>query len=154
MTGCSDRLIVFSLAGSPYALPLGQTAEVLEGPTSFPVPGGPTFLAEAVNVHGRIVPLLDLAAFLGLGATEGGTILALDRRVADLALRVGGGVTIVPGERAAGEEDGECPLIERYLLAAGQRVAVLAPGRLVEQIEERLNEDTWRTNGQNSHDRG
>jgi hypothetical protein len=106
-------------------------------------------------VHGRIVPLLDLADFLGLGPSGGGTVLVLDRRIADLALRVDdGGVTILPAERAAGAEDAVSPPIVRYLLVDGERVAVLAPGRLVEQIEERLSDDTRRTNGQDSHDRG
>lgn len=147
MSGRDDRLIVFSTGLTTCALRLEQAAEVLEGVAAYPVPGAPPYMAEAINVHGRIVPVLDLSVYFGAGQFSGETIIVFDRQVADLALRVRGGVTIVPADRATGEEQGDRPLVERYLALGGERVALLAPGRLVKEIEERLSEETWRNNG-------
>ncbi|WP_298434347.1 chemotaxis protein CheW [Geobacter sp.] len=155
MSAEGARLIVFSVAGRSHALVLQQAAEVLEGMPTHPVPGVPSFLDEAVNVRGRIVPVLDLAPFMGLGPrTAGGTIIVLDRQVAELALRVGGGVSILPSDRVSGADESDQPVIERYLLTARERVALLAVERLVELVEEKLSNSMWRINGQDSDDRG
>ncbi|WP_298271675.1 chemotaxis protein CheW [Geobacter sp.] len=155
MSGEGARLIVFPVAGRSHALALQQAAEVLEGMPAHPVPGVPPFLDEAVNVHGRIVPVLDLAPFLGLGPrTAGGAIIVLDRQVAELALRGGGGVSILPADRVTGAAESDRPEIERYLLMARERVALLAVERLVGLVEEQLSNSMWRINGQDSDDRG
>lgn len=135
------RLITFSLAGKRHALRLAQTAEVLEDVPTFPVPRTPSFLGEVINCHGRIVPVLELAALMGCGsATDDAMILVLDQHVADLALRVGGAVAIVPPEAATDEMEGDGALVERYVTVAGERVALLSPGRIVELLETALRD--------------
>ncbi len=148
MSDSVGRLITFFVAGKRHALRLEQAAEVLEEIPTFPVPGVPPWLGEAINCHGRIVPVLDLAVFLGAPVlTRGGTVVVLDRRAGDLALRVEGAVAIVAMD-AAMEELGEAESpVERYLVVAGQRLALLSPEAVVEALEEILKAETWRMHG-------
>jgi len=144
----TGHLIIFSVAGKRHALRLEQAAEVLEKVPTFPVPGVPPWLGGAINCHGRIVPVLDLAAFLGAPLpTRGGTVIVLDRRVGDLALRVEGAVAIVAMD-AAMEESGEAESpVERDFVVAGQRLAMLSPETVVKALEEILKAETWRMHG-------
>lgn len=155
MSARAERYLVFSLSGRKYALLLAQTGEVFEAVPTYPVPKVPAFLGEAINVHGRVVPVLDLGVVFRTGATvEGGTIVVLDHKVADLALRVEGAVAILSAADVTAEEPGDGGLIDRFLLHAGERVAVLEPWKLLHYVEETLSNETWRINGQDSYDRG
>lgn len=59
-------LMVFSLAGQRYAVPLDAAERVLPMVAIAPLPGGPEGVLGAVNVHGEIVPVLDVRRRLGL----------------------------------------------------------------------------------------
>ena len=66
MTETEHKYLIFSLQGSRYAFDLAQVAEVCEPLPTWPVPGAPPCYAGAMNFHGTIVAVMDLAAFLGL----------------------------------------------------------------------------------------
>lgn len=129
------RYVIFAAAGRKLALPLDKTAEVLEGVATHPVPAVPPLLGRALNVHGRIMPVLDLATLLRGGAVERNhTILVLNRQVADLALLVEGPVTIVSAEESA-RFPSEHPRFEGYLEIAGKRTGILSADRLIKEVE-------------------
>lgn len=58
--------IGFILSGQRYVAPMGEVVEVLNVPRYTQIPGVRAFMLGAANVRGRLLPLIDLAAFLGL----------------------------------------------------------------------------------------
>ena len=81
----------FRIAGRDYALPLLQTRAILNLPQLSQMPATPPFILGVFNLVGRVVPVLDAAVKLGLGATAHG-----DRScvvVADVLLE--GEITVV-----------------------------------------------------------
>ena len=97
-----------------------------EGPPAItPLPGAPPAVLGVVNVRGEVVPVLDTAALLGLGALGAvrRTSRSLDTAAgpAGARRRTASRATGDP-RRAAGAADGPCA-IARY--AVDERVATL-----------------------------
>lgn len=55
----------FSLMGVDMAVPLGAISEMLEVPSLSQLPGVQSWVKGVANVRGRLLPVFDLAAFLG-----------------------------------------------------------------------------------------
>ncbi|MFE8070190.1 chemotaxis protein CheW [Marinobacteraceae bacterium S3BR75-40.1] len=70
--------IGFSMAGQHYVAPMGEVVEILHVPRYTQIPGVRRFMLGAANVRGRLLPLIDLAAFFGV---PHGTRHLRDRRV-------------------------------------------------------------------------
>jgi len=66
----SDRYLTFSLGGEVYALPILDITEIMEFRALTVVPMMPSFLRGVINLRGRVVPVVDLAARFGRGATQ------------------------------------------------------------------------------------
>jgi purine-binding chemotaxis protein CheW len=66
----SDRYLTFSLGGEMYALPILDITEIMEFRALTVVPMMPSFLRGVINLRGRVVPVVDLAARFGRGATQ------------------------------------------------------------------------------------
>jgi len=141
-SGREHQHVVFTVAGTDYALPLSAVREVGRTPAVTPVPHAPDWLAGVANVRGDVVSIADLRRFFG----EPPGPESRDRRVIVVAAsareltagllvdRVRGLRPIPPGEvhpptapiraRAAG-----------YMLgvadAGGRPVVVLAPDALL-----------------------
>ncbi|MBI2885175.1 MAG: chemotaxis protein CheW [Candidatus Omnitrophica bacterium] len=60
------QMVVFGVGGERYALPLEQVREVLAAQPLRPVPSSGRSVAGVIVWRGRIVPVLDLAACLGV----------------------------------------------------------------------------------------
>lgn len=58
--------VVFEIAGERFVAPLGEISEVLAMPELTPMPLTKSWLLGVANVRGRLLPLTDLAQFLGL----------------------------------------------------------------------------------------
>lgn len=58
--------IGFILNGQRYVAPMGEVVEILHVPRHTHIPGVKPFMAGAANVRGRLLPLIDLAAFMNL----------------------------------------------------------------------------------------
>jgi purine-binding chemotaxis protein CheW len=63
-------VILLRVQGREYALPLGCVVEVVRMAALAPVPGGPPHVLGLLDLRGRVVPVLDLHARLGLTAPE------------------------------------------------------------------------------------
>lgn len=100
MTKAGRRYLLFTLAGGRYALDLAQVAEVEEPPVTWPIPGAPPCYPGAMNFHGGIVAVMDLALFLGHPGGHGREkVVVLDPAIASLAFLVERVIRIVPGEQ-------------------------------------------------------
>lgn len=62
--------IGFTLLGRHFVAPLGEVTELLEVPSYTRLPGVQPWIIGVANVRGRLLPLMDLAAFFG-GKLEG-----------------------------------------------------------------------------------
>ncbi len=141
MTTATERYLVFDLHGFRYALPLVDVAEVLEPVPTFPIPRGPSIFRGAINFHGRIVAVLDMAAFLQTGAfAADGKYVVLDRDQTGLALACGPTVDIIPADVILEEEPDDDPLVERLLVLADGEVRLLHLENLILHLEELLRD--------------
>lgn len=139
MTDRNRKFLIFSLPGSRYALDLAQVAEVGDLPQIWPIPLAPPCYSGALNFHGDIVAVLDLAVFLGLaGPVSPGKIIVLHHEIASLALLVEAVVRIVSKDEVSftsthddiftvaklGLIDGEAILIDLPALVLGAETAM------------------------------
>ncbi len=58
--------IGFSMGGQYYVAPMGEVTEVLPEPRYTVLPGVKGWVRGVANVRGRLLPVMDLCAFLGL----------------------------------------------------------------------------------------
>lgn len=97
MTIRNQKFLIFTISGRRYAFDLAQVAEVEEPQVTWPIPGAPASYAGAMNFHGTIVAVMDLAAFMGLPQGHGQEkIIVLDAGIAALAFLVEKVERIVP----------------------------------------------------------
>jgi purine-binding chemotaxis protein CheW len=66
------QCVVFRVERREYALPLQHVLHVLQMVAITPVPEGPAWLLGVVNWHGRVLPVMDLRARLGLPTQPAG----------------------------------------------------------------------------------
>jgi purine-binding chemotaxis protein CheW len=124
-----DRFVVFRAGGERFALPLAAVREVvLPVPPFARVPRSGAAVRGAMNLRGRVVPVVDLAALVGLGAPRlgdaDGQVVVLESPRPALGLHVAGVVGVEP--LAPGE-----PADARRLVATrGGPATVLDPAAL------------------------
>lgn len=81
------QIMVFTLSGTRYGLPLEYIGEVLRDPVITIVPGLPKWVMGVTNLHGDVLSVVDLGRFLGFSSplmTGPGTLLlakVADQRV-------------------------------------------------------------------------
>ena len=64
------QLLTFELSGQEYAVPLLSVQEIVEYEPVMRVPTAPPFLLGVFDLRGSVLPVIDLATKLGLGAAE------------------------------------------------------------------------------------
>lgn len=64
------KLVVFDIEGQRYALPLNDVERVLPMVAVSPLPKAPAVALGVINLHGRIVPVLDIRRRLGLSPRD------------------------------------------------------------------------------------
>ena len=124
VTGQNRKFIIFSLQGSLYALDLAQVAEVGAPPLLSPIPLAPVCYSGALNFHGNIVAVMDLALFLGLsGVTRPEKIIFLHRDVASLAFLVDTIIRIVSeGEVTFSTPPDSCFAAAKVCMSDGEAI--------------------------------
>jgi len=126
------RHVVFRVAGERFALPLDAVREVvLPQPPFALVPRSSEAVRGVMNLRGRVVAVVDLAALVGLApqplAAGAGHVVLLDREPRTLGLLIGGvlGVEpLLPPEGAPGA------LVRGVAAGSGGAVTVLSTGAL------------------------
>jgi purine-binding chemotaxis protein CheW len=64
-----EQYLTFRVAGEEYAIDILHVREIIEFTSSTRVPGTPEWIHGVINLRGRVVPVVDLSARFGLGAT-------------------------------------------------------------------------------------
>jgi len=62
----SLRVLVFSLAKEHYGMDVASAKEVFSLGSVTRVPNAPSFIKGVTNLHGQIIPLVDISFFLGI----------------------------------------------------------------------------------------
>jgi purine-binding chemotaxis protein CheW len=66
----SHQLVVFSLGGEEYALPIGAVHEIIRYTEPRSIASDQPWVHGVIGLRGKIIPIYDLAARMGLPATE------------------------------------------------------------------------------------
>jgi len=141
MTEAARKYLIFTLAGQHYALDLAQVAEVVEQPATWPIPLAPPCYHGAINFHGTIVAVMDLAMLLGLPREHGvGKTIVLDTRIAALALSVEAIIRITTQGQAelSGTAGDESFSLGQLILPEG-KVILLDAAAIAEHAAETIN---------------
>lgn len=120
--------------GERYALPVQDVREVETRGELTPVPGAPAVVAGIRNLRGAVLPVVELAGALGLGAAEGPVLVVAEADGLVAALAVGEviGVEPLPAPLEAVDEPG----LRGRALVDGELVGVLDAGALLRAIAE------------------
>lgn len=62
--------VVLSIAGETFAIEIGKVREIIRVPQITWVPGAQAYVRGVINLRGRVVAVLDLAAMLGMDQTD------------------------------------------------------------------------------------
>lgn len=83
----SEQLVVFSLGSEEYALPIGAVREIIRFTEPRAVASEVPWIRGVIGLRGKIVPIYDLAARLGLEG-EPGKIVIVDAGGSDVGVTV------------------------------------------------------------------
>ena len=72
------QLVVFTLGSEEYALPIRQVQEIIRYTEPRSVAAEAGWVRGVISLRGKIVPVYDLAARLGIEAGEGGKIVIVE----------------------------------------------------------------------------
>jgi len=130
------RYVLFRVGGERFALPLESIREVVTPQPPFSrVPRTSEAVSGAMNLRGRVVAVVDLAALVGLTgqplAAGRGQVVVLDRDRRALGLLIEGVLGVEPF--APPERGGEGALVRGVASVKGMAVTVLDPDALAAQ---------------------
>lgn len=130
----SDLHVWVRLADEHYALPVDDVSEVADLGEVTPVPGAGSAVVGVRNLRGRVLPIVDLAAVLGLApcsAPERIVIADHEGRSAGLAVDSVAGVQQLPEP----SEDVESPHLVGASLTDGTLVGVVDVGSVLDAVQ-------------------
>ena len=89
MPAMDRKFLIFFMHGQRYAFDLSDVAEVMDITKSWPIPFAPDCYSGAINFHGAIVAVMNLAVFMGSEACgELEKIIVLNEKSAALGFLV------------------------------------------------------------------
>jgi len=65
-----NKHIVFALGRETYGIPILEIVVIERTMNITPIPGTPEFVRGIANLHGKIIPILDLKSKFGIGTIE------------------------------------------------------------------------------------
>lgn len=135
------RMLLFRVGHRQYGLEIEAIQEVADDPPLYRVPQGGAFLLGAVNLRGRVLPVIDLPALLDMAAADRDQrLVVLGPGFHSLALAVSGVGRIAAfeaDELRLPSPDERSQAIAGVIEAAdrGERVNLLDAGAVVERLE-------------------
>lgn len=115
-----------------YAFPVEKVREVARGLELTPVPGAPPAVRGVHNLRGEVVPVVELAAVLGLAGGEGDCVVLAE----DAGRRAGLAVDELLDVSELSDEPAraEAPLVGS-ILVDGHLVGILDVGAILDAVE-------------------
>jgi purine-binding chemotaxis protein CheW len=128
-----DVFVQLRVGAEDYALPVEAVIEVTILEATTPLPGGPPELLGLQNLRGHALPVYDLGAYLGGGATVAATRMVV---VSDNGRRAGFAIDTVTGVGPLpSRTESDAPLLSGSALDGQRLVGVLAVEQLFSQLE-------------------
>jgi purine-binding chemotaxis protein CheW len=84
----SQQLVVFSLGSEEYALPIGAVHEIIRFTEPRTVASEDAWIRGVIALRGKIIPIFDLAARMGLGASQPGKIVIVESGTGQVGVMV------------------------------------------------------------------
>ena len=84
----SQQLVVFSLGSEEYALPIGSVHEIIRYTEPRTVASDAAWIRGVIGLRGKIIPIFDLAARMGLEPSEPGKIVIVSSRAGQVGVMV------------------------------------------------------------------
>ncbi|ALC18268.1 chemotaxis signal transduction protein [Desulfuromonas soudanensis] len=135
-----EQVLIFQLGEETFGLEVALIQEVVESPLLHYIPRAPNHVLGAINFHGNILPVLDLASYLGF--PSGGRdhrVVVLPPEVCSLALAVASIRRIIPMDAEAllpfPREQQEQLYIRAVLNYQGTMINLLDTTRLLASLE-------------------
>src|SRR4051812_14107480 len=102
----SQQLIVFSIGTEEYALPIGSVHEIIRFTEPRSVASEVPWIRGVIGLRGKIIPIYDLAARIGIDATDAefGKIVIVETGTGQAGVVVGDveeGLTVTPDQLEA-----------------------------------------------------
>lgn len=132
--------LIFKMAGRDYGLEIDAVQEIIESPTIYPIPRGRKFLQGVLNIHGEVVPLIDLPALLDIpDPHRDDRVIVLTPEFRSLALQVGQVGHILPLDLEPGSE-APVSTADQYVRRViaregGDPISLLAMDAVYERLE-------------------
>lgn len=102
MNETPPRLQLFRIGNTSYGLEIGSIQDVVDDPPLYSVPQTGPFLLGVINLHGQVLPVIDLPGLLGVDVPpRDQRLVVLTPELHSLALAVSGLgriATFAPGE--------------------------------------------------------
>ncbi len=135
------HVVVFTLGGERYALPIARVQEVIRHAHPRPVGSSVRFVAGVIELRGRVVPVCDVAARVGARASRSEqqkiVIVDLPGGQAGVLVDAVDEVVTVPEDRlAAVPPEVVSPWLDAIARLGDELVMVLDPDRLLEGVVE------------------
>ncbi len=137
----SKQLVVFSLGAEEYALPIGSVHEIIRYTEPRSVASDAKWIRGVIGLRGKIIPIYDLAARMGVDASEPGKIVIVETGASQVGVMVDQVDEVLTVETSQLEE---VPTASRESIEAiakiGDRLVVLlnAEGLFAEEAAEEL----------------
>jgi len=136
--GC--KYLIFTLSEDLFAFELSQVAEVREPQTLWPIPAAPPYYRGAMNSHGSVMAIMDLADFLGFsGNRDMEKLVVLHESIGALALLVERVIRIVPADQVEPREGSDRPFALGTVLLSEGEATLLDAGAITERATETIN---------------
>ena len=84
----SQQLVVFSLGSEEYALPIGAVHEIIRFSEPRSVASEVPWIRGVIGLRGKIIPIFDLAARMGLEPSEPGKIVIVSSGAGQVGVMV------------------------------------------------------------------
>ena len=84
----SHQLVVFSLGSEEYALPIGSVHEIIRFSEPRSVASEVLWIRGVIGLRGKIIPIFDLAARLGLAPSDPGKIVIVSSEAGQVGVMV------------------------------------------------------------------
>jgi purine-binding chemotaxis protein CheW len=140
MTELGGQLMLIAVGPRRCAVPVGEVAEVVTLQPLHPIPGAPAILAGAMNSHGRILPVISLAALWGLptATADNSRLVVFDDWLASMAVLADDVLAIIPLSEVLEEDEADVSGVTRRLMMADGEVDLLTCQELLGELERLL----------------